>query len=169
MPTTDQDTFKSRLDARFPGYEQKECLDDGGLRAFIIDHENVTETSPCYNYGYYIGDDISHTFHTALLVVPTDDVTMNEPGYAIVRINGRSFISERNDEYSVSVTCDLDSGEQITIEDRYFYEKYGGQSHDITSPIDTVLQYFQESLGYAALTKETLATWFSSMRSRFSS
>jgi len=167
MPSIKQDDFKSKLDARFPGFQQKEHLDESGVSTYILNKEHVTENYPCYNYGYYIGDDVSHTFHAMLLVVPDDNVDVPESGYAIIRIDGHSLISERNDSNSVSVSCEFDTGTRFDIEEHSFYEKYGGQGTDKQNPIGTVLQYFQEKMGYTALSEETLAAWFSTIRSRF--
>jgi hypothetical protein len=168
MPSIKPIKPESSIDARFPGYQQKEHLDEGGVHAYILQQEHVTENYPCYNYGYYIGDDISHDFHAQLLVVPAENTDDAELGWVIVRVDGHTLISERNDSHSVSVSCELASGEHFDIEDKYFYEKYGGQSHDIKSPLDAVLHYFQGLLGYVDLTLETLASWFSTVRSRFS-
>nr|MDO8112543.1 hypothetical protein [Candidatus Sigynarchaeota archaeon] len=168
MSSNTQDAFKSRLEALFPGYQQKEHLNDEGLNVYVIHHEHTTETNPCYAYGYQIGEDISHRFNTTLLVLPADNSQSKTPGYVTVHIDGYTTISERYDQHSVSVTCEIENGKPVTIEDHYYYEKYGGQSRDTKNPLDAVLLYFQEHMGYTSLSEKSLVAWFSKMRSHFS-
>lgn len=43
------------LDERYPGFRNKELVNCEGIKANILSGKHVEETSPCYNFGYYIG------------------------------------------------------------------------------------------------------------------
>ncbi len=162
------DTEK-QLENRFPNYRSKECTEFEGLSAIVLSHEHTVQKYPCYAYGYQIGDDISHTFHTQLLIITlAESAKFDVGGFVLVRINGYSNYSERYDQDSVTVSCELGTGETMDIESHYYYEKYGGQSHDSKTPLAPLLDYMQKHLGLIDLNEQRLSNWFYKMRKRFS-
>jgi hypothetical protein len=155
------------LEERFPGFQTKEIVEEEGLHAYIFSDKHEEEKSPCYNYGYYIGDDVRNSFNTQLLVVPQDQPNAAADCHAIVRIDGYSFISERYDDHAVTVSCELGTGQKMIIDNHSYYQKYGGQSRNTTNPLAPLLNYLRDKLGYSDLTEERLANWIAKMRGRF--
>jgi hypothetical protein len=155
------------LEIRFPGFRSKEQVDFEGLSAIIISHEHSVEKYPCYMYGYQIGDDVSHIFHTRLLLLPPSGKQGAWGGFVLVRIDGYSNYSERYDQESVSVTCELGTGQNIALADRFYYEKYPMQDRDTKKPRTPLLNYMRQ-IGFTDLSEEFLAKWLTNMRSRFS-
>ncbi len=152
---------EEQLENRFPNYRSKECTEFEGLPAIVLSHEHTVEKYPCYAYGYQIRDDISHTFHTQLLIItPAESAKFDVGGFVLVRINGYSNYSERYDQDSVSVSCELGTGETMDIESHYYYEKYGGQSHDSKTPLAPLLDYMQKHLGLIDLNEQCLLNFF---------
>jgi hypothetical protein len=162
-----QTDVEAQLETRFPGFRAKKLVEHEGLSAFILSHQHEVHRSPCYNYGYRIGDDIEHIFRTELLIIPLGG-TMSDPyAFVIVRINGYSNYSERYDQDSVSVSCELGTGERMELESHYDYEKYGGQSSHKKNPLAPLLEHMR-LMGYNDLTEQQLAGWLGRMRSHFS-
>ncbi len=146
----------------FPDFRTKPIVEFEGISAYVFAHHHTVENHPCYNYGYQIGDDISHSFHTQLLIVPGK----GEGGFVLVVISGYSNYSERYDQDSVSITCEMGNGQRMDLEHHYFYEKYGGQFRDIKNPLPPLLDYLHK-IGFD-LSEQQLAKWLSKVRSCYS-
>ncbi len=160
---------KMQLENRFPGFHAKESVEHEGLSAFVLSHDHNVQRYPCYNYGYQIGDDITHTFYTQLLIIPIKRLKADNSGaFVIVQIGGYSNYSERYDQDSVSLSCELGNGESMDLESHYDYEKYGGQSRHTKNSLALLLEYMRKKLGFKDLGEQQLANWLSKMRSRFS-
>jgi hypothetical protein len=160
--------IRAELEKRFTSYATAQDQQLDGVQYAVLERNCTVNRSPCYAYGYEIGEDIERFFSSKLLVLPRDGAEITGTPYVVLRVSGYSLTSERYDQHSVTTTCTLDSGESFELNYDYYYQKYGGRSEKRNAPLDRLLTYFRENLGYTSITGEQLAQWVRTLRSRFS-
>ena len=159
---------KAYLEERFPGMSKKmERWSASGLEFIVFKKEHKTTRHTCFGYGGDCGVDVSTTFNSTLILLPSQEVD-NEEAYVSFYISGYSSYSDRYDQNSVSIECRFPDGKKMELRREYYYEKYGGRTDNAWGELEVLGTYLHDVMGYDSLTAEDLREVLKRMRSAFS-